>query len=116
MSLKPPTDWSKPILFASVGVAASLVCFVFKADYLPRVGDNIHSLPHGGSYRDGTKSINYNGLKCIENSSVDPFHHSGKFLAFCSVIVLSVLIYVCSKYSNRSNRIHHFCVHHHNHQ
>nr|AKN20445.1 triple gene block protein 2 [Cherry rusty mottle associated virus] len=113
MSLKPPIDYSKPLLCAAIGVTVALVGAVLRADNLPRVGDNIHSLPHGGLYRDGTKSVNYNGLNCIEKSNIDPFYTSHKFIAFCVVCLLSFLIYVCSQCNRRSGSIHHHCVHHH---
>ncbi|AID51403.1 TGB-2 [Cherry twisted leaf associated virus] len=113
MSLTPPTDFSRPLLFAAAGISLALLCATFKANYLPTVGDNIHSLPHGGSYRDGTKAVNYNGLNCIERSSISPLYSSHKFLAFCLVCLLSFLIYVFSKCNGRSNRIQHHCLHHH---
>nr|UCJ00480.1 triple gene block 2 [Cherry twisted leaf associated virus] len=113
MSLTPPTDFSKPLLFAAAGVSLALLCATFKANYLPTVGDNIHSLPHGGSYRDGTKAVNYNGLNYVGNSSISSLYSSHKFVAFCLVCLLSFLIYVFSKFGHRSGRVQHHCLHHH---
>nr|AHJ80267.1 triple gene block protein 2 [Cherry twisted leaf associated virus] len=112
MSLQPPTDYSKPLLFAAVGVSLALLCATYKSNYLPVVGDNIHSLPHGGAYRDGTKAVNYNGINCKEISSIGSFSTSYKLIAFSLICLLSFLIYVSSKFSSRSSRIQHHCVHH----
>ncbi|ASE06182.1 TGB 2 protein [Euonymus yellow vein virus] len=59
MPLTPPRDYST--VFVVALAAFSLVAFTFTAtrSTLPFVGDNIHSLAHGGCYRDGTKSIQY---------------------------------------------------------
>nr|AHJ80273.1 triple gene block protein 2 [Cherry twisted leaf associated virus]UCJ00508.1 triple gene block 2 [Cherry twisted leaf associated virus] len=112
MSLHPPTDFSKPLLFAAVGVSLALLCATYKASYLPAVGDNIHSLPHGGAYRDGTKAVNYNGINCRENSVISSLSVNHKLIAFSLVCLLSFSIYVSSKFSNRSSRIQHHCIHH----
>nr|AVD50424.1 TGB protein 2 [Cherry green ring mottle virus] len=112
MSLRPPTDYSKPILCAAVGVSLALLCAALKSHYLPSVGDNLHSLPHGGYYTDGTKSISYNGLNCKEPSQVRTSLKSEKLIALLLVIVVSFLIYVSSRFSSRSSRIQHHCIHH----
>nr|BDG15106.1 triple gene block protein2 [Clover yellow mosaic virus] len=58
--LTPPPDHSKTLLAAVVGVSLAVLVFTLTRSTLPHVGDNIHSLPHGGDYRDGTKIISYN--------------------------------------------------------
>lgn len=59
MPLTPPPDNSKAIFAAAVGASLVLLVLVYTRNTLPVVGDNIHSLPHGGLYRDGTKSVLY---------------------------------------------------------
>lgn len=58
--LTPPPDHSKAILAVAIGVGLALVIHFSLSYKLPSPGDNIHHLPFGGSYRDGTKSISYN--------------------------------------------------------
>nr|ALP45917.1 triple gene block protein 2 [Cherry green ring mottle virus]ALP45929.1 triple gene block protein 2 [Cherry green ring mottle virus] len=113
MSLKPPTDLSRPLLFAVTGVSLALLIATYKSHYLPSVGDNIHSLPHGGHYSDGTKSISYNGLNCQQNHSQSFTSSSSKLIPLTLVFLVSFLIYVSSKLSNRSPSIQHYCIHHH---
>nr|UCJ00445.1 triple gene block 2 [Cherry necrotic rusty mottle virus] len=113
MSLRPPADYSKPILFAVVGVSLAVICATFKANYLPTVGDNIHSLPHGGSYQDGTKAIYYNGLNCVQKPDVGQSSLFGKFAVFLIVISLIALIHVSCKSVRRDPSFHHYCIHHH---
>nr|UCJ00159.1 triple gene block 2 [Cherry green ring mottle virus]UCJ00187.1 triple gene block 2 [Cherry green ring mottle virus] len=112
MSLKPPTDFSKPLLFAAAGVSLALLCAAYKSHYLPSVGDNIHSLPHGGYYSDGTKSISYNGLNCQQNHSQNFPLSNNKLIPLALVLFVSFLIYVSSKFGNRSPCIQHYCIHH----
>jgi hypothetical protein len=59
MPLTPPPDYSKAALSICVGLGLAVVLFTATRSTLPHVGDNIHHLPHGGLYKDGTKSIAY---------------------------------------------------------
>lgn len=59
MSLTPPPDPLKVLVPLGIGAAISLVLLTLTRNNIPNVGDNIHSLPHGGIYRDGTKAIHY---------------------------------------------------------
>nr|UCJ00285.1 triple gene block 2 [Cherry green ring mottle virus] len=112
MSLKPPTDFSRPLLFAVAGVSLALLCASYKSHYLPSVGDNIHSLPHGGHYSDGTKSISYNGLNCQQHSGQTLLSSHNKLIPLTLVLLVSFSIYVSSKFGNRSPSIQHYCIHH----
>lgn len=69
MPLTPPPDYTKVFLAIAVGFSCALVISLFTRSTLPHVGDQIHSLPHGGWYRDGTKQIFYgrpNKLNSVE--------------------------------------------------
>jgi hypothetical protein len=59
MPLTPPPDYSKVFIAAAIGVSASLALGLVTRNTLPIVGDLGHNLPHGGRYRDGTKSVDY---------------------------------------------------------
>lgn len=61
MPLSPPIDYSRVFIAITVGVTIGLALFALTRSTLPHVGDNLHNLPHGGRYRDGTKSIDYCG-------------------------------------------------------
>nr|UZP17129.1 ORF3 [Clover yellow mosaic virus] len=87
--LRPPPDNSKAFLAAVVGVSIALVIFTITRSTLPYVGDNIHQLPHGGQYRDGTKAISYQGSR-----SSNPSIKSS--LPLLLVITLPAIIYALS--------------------
>ncbi|QYF50228.1 MAG: putative triple gene block protein 2 [Beijing sediment alphaflexivirus] len=59
MPLTPPPDYTKPLLAAIIGIALAGTLQIATRNTLPYVGDNIHALPHGGTYCDGTKSVSY---------------------------------------------------------
>nr|QHA79266.1 triple gene block 2 [Papaya mosaic virus]QHA79271.1 triple gene block 2 [Papaya mosaic virus]QHA79281.1 triple gene block 2 [Papaya mosaic virus] len=58
--LTPPPDHSKSVLAVAVGLGLALVIHFSLSYKLPTPGDNIHSLPFGGYYKDGTKTVHYN--------------------------------------------------------
>lgn len=60
LQLQRPPDNTRSYLVLAIGVATAVVIYMLTRSTLPHVGDNIHSLPHGGNYCDGTKSIAYN--------------------------------------------------------
>nr|WBY51305.1 triple gene block protein 2 [Lily virus X] len=62
MPLTPPPDYTKqkPLL-QSCWRHSSSFCTLLTGNTLPHTGDNLHSLPHGGTYCDGTKRIRYGG-------------------------------------------------------
>lgn len=69
MPLTPPPDYTKVLIAIAVGFSCALVISLFTRSTLPQVGDQIHSLPHGGWYKDGTKQIFYgrpNKLNSVE--------------------------------------------------
>lgn len=67
MPLTPPPDYSKVFLVACVGVSIALIVGAYSRSTLPGVGDNLHSLPHGGVYKDGTKHIYYGSPKKLNS-------------------------------------------------
>nr|AGG13272.1 TGB2 [Shallot latent virus] len=60
MPLSPPPDHTKTYFAGAIGICVALCLYTLTRSTLPHVGDNIHSLPHGGCYQDGTKRIIYN--------------------------------------------------------
>nr|BAU68243.1 12 kDa protein [Cactus virus X] len=63
LRLTPPPDHTRTLLPLTLGLGLSLVVFALTRSTLPSVGDSSHSLPHGGWYRDGTKTVFYSGPK-----------------------------------------------------
>ncbi|AIZ76621.1 triple gene block protein 2 [Elderberry carlavirus B] len=59
MPLSAPPDRTRVYLCAGIAICILGTIFFLTRSNLPHVGDNIHSLPHGGRYRDGTKSVDY---------------------------------------------------------
>nr|UXX34117.1 triple gene block protein 2 [Jasmine virus C] len=73
MPLTPPPDYTKAIICAVVGISLALALGLFTRSTIPFAGDQLHSLPHGGCYQDGTKKIFYNRprkLNSIEQAVV----------------------------------------------
>nr|AFI61527.1 triple gene block protein 2 [American hop latent virus] len=67
MPLSPPPNYTNAVLALAIGGSLAVLTGLYTRTTLPHVGDNSHSLPHGGFYRDGTKVINYSG-PCKLNS------------------------------------------------
>lgn len=88
MNLRPPPDHSKSVLAISVGLGIGIIIFLLTRSTLPHVGDNIHSLPHGGCYMDGTKRISY-------NSPAKKFPGSNLFQSSSSPLALIILVSAC---------------------
>lgn len=59
MSFAPPPDHSKVYITLAGGAALGILVYTLRSNQLPHVGDNTHSLPHGGRYCDGNKQIHY---------------------------------------------------------
>nr|QED43568.1 TGB2 [Garlic latent virus] len=85
MPLSPPPDHTKTYFAGVIGVCIALSLYTLTRSNLPHVGDNIHSLPHGGCYQDGTKRIIY-------NSPAKNFPSSNLPLGFTSPLCLLALI------------------------
>nr|QED43235.1 TGB2 [Garlic common latent virus] len=99
MPLLPPPDNTKAVLAVAIGCSIGLALFVLTRSTLPHVGDNLHSLPHGGSYRDGTKSINYCGPKKTYPSS-NLFANSTSLVPIV-VLALTGVIILLSRHNSR---------------
>lgn len=87
MSFTPPTDNSKVILAGIAGVSLAVITFLATADRTPHVGDNIHHLPHGGTYQDGNKQILFLGPRPAGTESI-----SHKLWAAAGILLLSVAV------------------------
>lgn len=98
MPLTAPPDYSKVLIPAVLGLTVALCIFALTRSNLPHVGDNIHSLPHGGNYKDGTKCVTYKSPgKNFPSSNL--FGSGGKFQIAAFVILLIGLIHALSKRS-----------------
>ncbi|QYF50267.1 MAG: triple gene block protein 2 [Beijing sediment betaflexivirus] len=94
MPLTAPPDNTKSYLVLAAGVSLGITLFFLTRSTLPSVGDNIHALPHGGAYRDGTKQIIYGGpARTFPSSNVLKPSNSGFafILALCIIVLLHLL-------------------------
>nr|UZM07854.1 triple gene block 2 [Hydrangea chlorotic mottle virus] len=98
MPLTPPPNFTQTYLAAAVGISTAILVGLLTRSTLPHAGDLQHSLPHGGRYRDGTKSVDYCSPRKL-NSVERGFQ--GQWLIWPLVIVLVGLVIFLSK--NRSN-------------
>nr|UCR98519.1 triple gene block 2 [Apple stem pitting virus] len=106
MPFAQPPDYSKSVYPIAVGVAIAAVLFTLTRSTLPQVGDNIHNLPHGGNYQDGTKRISYCGPK--ESFPSSSLLSSGTPMVFGLILLLVLAIHVSEKWSRSGSRR---CVH-----
>lgn len=98
MALSRPPDYTKVLLVGALAVGTAVIIHFLRRNELPHVGDNLHHLPHGGSYCDGTKIINYGGS-----------HNSKRLITFnplLLVFLLSALIYALSRHDSLSVGVH----------
>ncbi|AIB00371.1 triple gene block 2 [Yam virus X] len=102
MPLTPPPDHSTTFRIAAATVGLALIFFTLTRSTLPHVGDNIHHLPHGGCYRDGTKTIKYNSPSANANNT--------PAWALPAVLILSALIYATSRLASCSVTSTRYCI------
>ncbi|ABP37858.1 triple gene block 2 protein [Phlox virus S] len=98
MPLTAPPDHTKTAVVAAAGLTLVLFTLVYSRSTLPQVGDNIHSLPHGGYYKDGTKQVIYgspNRLNSLERAV------NLKFQPWAYVLCLIALIYIVGLFERR---------------
>ncbi|QED43071.1 TGB2 [Garlic common virus] len=101
MSLRPPTDYSKSVIAIVVGISAALVIHSLRRSEHPHSGDNIHHLPYGGNYRDGTKSVNYFN----KQGGKEPGGYS-IFWVICAIWIIIALLHVFRTTTVRRISIH----------
>lgn len=99
MPLTPPPDYSKAVLSICVGLGIAVILYTATRSTLPHVGDNIHHLPHGGLYKDGTKTIAY-GRPGSGNLTRDTFVRTPAPL----MLVLGLVLLI-TWLSNRDRRV-----------
>ncbi|UXX34105.1 triple gene block protein 2 [Pseudostellaria heterophylla carlavirus 2] len=108
MPLLPPPDNTKAFFALAVGVSGALCLHFLTRSNLPFSGDNIHSLPHGGNYVDGTKAIRYN--RASEQQPKSPLHFELSKVLIVAFILASVCLlkYLHNPRSrcNRCGRVH----------
>nr|QVU24930.1 triple gene block protein 2 [Nerine latent virus] len=100
MPLTPPPDYSNSYFAIATGLGIGLSVFLLTRNTLPHTGDNIHHLPHGGRYRDGTKRIDYCGP-----SSKPDFYSNSKNIPFLIVFtIVAVILYLSRESWNTKKR------------
>ncbi|UXX34123.1 triple gene block protein 2 [Stevia carlavirus 1] len=91
MALTPPPDYTRSVLCCAIGLSLVLLVLVYTRNTLPPVGDNLHSLPHGGSYRDGTKTILYNSPSKL-NSLEKGYGLANQPWAYVILITVAIVV------------------------
>lgn len=97
MPLTPPPNYSAVFAAIAVGASVALVVGLLTRNTLPIVGDLQHNLPHGGHYKDGTKTVNY--FRPCKLNSVEGRGSFGTQPWFL-VIVLSIIIFALGRRAN----------------
>lgn len=107
MALVRPPDYTKVFLVGSLAIGTAFIIHFIRRNELPHVGDNLHHLPYGGSYCDGTKRINYGGSHNSKSVTI--------FNPLLLIFTLSAIIYVLSRRDSLSVGVHNCgsgrCVH-----
>nr|UUQ75091.1 TGB2 [Garlic virus A] len=89
MSFTPPPDYSKVYITLAGGAALGILIYALRSNHLPHVGDNTHSLPHGGRYCDGNKRIHYFKPNSGEQHSNSHFPLFAIFLLTLAILLIS---------------------------
>ncbi|AFV31419.1 TGB-2 [Rubus canadensis virus 1] len=98
MPLTPPKDYTGAAISVVIGLCIAFAFHSLTRSNLPHAGDNIHHLPHGGFYKDGTKVVAYGGPQSRFPSS-NLFSSSFSSLSvLCVILLLSGLIYASNKF------------------
>nr|WCC59455.1 triple block protein 2 [Narcissus mosaic virus] len=95
--LTPPVNYEQVYKVLAIGFLLCASIYCLRSNHLPHVGDNIHSLPHGGNYADGTKRVQY----FRPHSSTSTNH---KYTALCAVLTLSLLIFAQTRLAAGNRR------------
>nr|UUL90878.1 triple gene block protein 3 [Banmivirus BanMMV] len=98
MALSRPPDYTRVLLVGVLAIGTAFIIHSIRKSELPHVGDNLHHLPYGGSYCDGTKKISYAGGR--DSKSVTTIH------PLLLIFALSALIYVSSRRDSLSVGVH----------
>nr|AYQ96145.1 triple gene block 2 protein [Grapevine virus T]QCG75796.1 TGB2 [Grapevine virus T]QCG75801.1 TGB2 [Grapevine virus T] len=96
MSFQQPANWAKSLRPLLIGAGIAIVVHFLRTSNLPHTGDNLHHLPHGGSYQDGTKRIIYCGPK-TEYPGTGLLKFGDSQLAIALVLGISLLIYAVER-------------------
>nr|CAB57960.1 12kDa protein [Lily latent virus] len=97
MPLTPPPDYTRVYVAFAIGASIALFTGLVTRSTLPTVGDLQHNLPHGGRYRDGTKSVEYCGPRKLNYVESTGRWHNQPWLL---VIVLVALIIAIGRQSH----------------
>ncbi|ABG48662.1 ORF 3 [Malva mosaic virus] len=92
--LTAPTNYEQVYKILAIGVLSCLSIYALRASHLPHVGDNLHHLPHGGNYVDGTKRISYFKPHTSHGANY-------KWSAACAIGFLSLLIFAQTRFNSR---------------
>nr|AJR19305.1 triple gene block protein 2 [Hop latent virus]WCR76292.1 triple gene block protein 2 [Hop latent virus] len=97
MPLTPPPDYSKLLISVVAGAAVASSIWLLTKNTLPVVGDREHALPHGGLYKDGTKTVLYSSPGKL--NSLEGHSRGLRFQPWAVVIALVGVIVLLSRAS-----------------
>lgn len=98
MALSRPPDYTRVFLVGVFAIGTAFIIHFIRRSELPHVGDNLHHLPYGGTYCDGTKKIYYAGGRNSKSAIT--------FNPLLLIFALIALIYVSSKRDSLSIGVH----------
>nr|CAJ14329.1 triple gene block protein 2 [Pepino mosaic virus] len=99
--LTPRADLTDTYKIIAIAFLLSACIYFQNSPYQPVAGDNLHSLPFGGQYQDGTKKISY----FPQQQSY--FHSGNKLNVLILIFILTLGIVLTNKFSFSFSRTTH---------
>nr|AXB54207.1 TGBp2 [Pepino mosaic virus] len=102
--LTPRADLTDTYKIIAIAFLLSACIYFQNSHYQPVAGDNLHRLPFGGQYQDGTKKISY----FPQQQSY--FHSGNKLNVIILIFILTLGIILTNKFSfsiSRNTHQHH---------
>ncbi|QYF50238.1 MAG: putative triple gene block protein 2 [Xinjiang alphaflexivirus 2] len=111
MPLTPPPDPNKSYQLAILAAGVVLTTLVLVSDHTPKVGDQLHNLPFGGYYQDGTKKIHY-WKNQHPNQLSQTLTKPNNFTVLIIALTIILLLHGLHKYNNNNSVRHSIsCLH-----
>lgn len=99
--LTPRADLTDTYKIIAIALLLSACIYFQNSHYQPVAGDNLHRLPFGGQYQDGTKKISY----FPQQQSY--FHSGNKLNVLILIFILTLGIVLTNKFSFSVSRTTH---------
>nr|AXB54699.1 TGBp2 [Pepino mosaic virus]AXB54703.1 TGBp2 [Pepino mosaic virus]AXB54707.1 TGBp2 [Pepino mosaic virus]AXB54711.1 TGBp2 [Pepino mosaic virus] len=99
--LTPRADLTDTYKIIAIAFLLSACIYFQNSHYQPVAGDNLHRLPFGGQYQDGTKKISY------FSQQQSYFHSGNKLNVLILILILTLGIVFTNKFSFSFSRTTH---------